>query len=212
LTRAPASDDPATIAVLCVECQNGVLGTESVLPALARDCVALVAHIRRLLDAARAAGAHIVHATYGGALGAQPVGTARIWRTLTQATAGWHPASPATQVIPELLTATDIVLPRHHGLFPTQDAEVIPVLRGLGVQTVVLAGVSLNLALPHTAADLTQAGLRVVVPREAVGGTPPSYANQVLIHTMGLLGLVTGVDELIAKWNVDGRQPEPSPR
>ncbi len=85
-------------------------------------------------------------------------------------------------------------------------------LRGLGVRTVVLAGVSLNLALPHTAADLTQAGLRVVVPRDAVGGTPLSYARQVLTHTMALLGPVTAVDELIAQWNVDGRQPEPSPR
>ncbi len=206
------SDVPASTAVLCVECQNGVLGIDSVLPALAKDCGALVSNVRRLLGAARAVGAHVVHATYAGALGAHPVGTARIWRTLAPATAEWQPGSPATQVLPELLTATDVVLPRHHGLFPTRDSEVIPMLRGLGVRTVVLAGVSLNLALPHTAADLTQAGLRVVVPRDAVGGTPLSYARQVLTHTMALLGPVTAVDELIAQWNVDGRQPEPSPR
>jgi nicotinamidase-related amidase len=192
------SEDPATVAVLCIECQNGVLGTDSVLPALAGDCADLVAGIRRLLDGARAAGAHVVHATYEGTLGSHPVGTAKLWRALAPATTDWHPGSPETQVISELLAATDFVLPRRHGLFPTMDTELIPMLRSLGVQTVVLAGVSLNLALPHTAGHLTQAGFRLVVPRDAVGGTPASYAEQVLDHTMSVLGKVTTVEDLVA--------------
>lgn len=195
------AEDPRTVAVLCVECQNGVLGTDSVLPALAGDCGSLVANIRRLLDAARATGVVVLHATYAGALGSHSVGTAKIWRTLVPATSDWGPKSRATQVIPELLAPTDLVLPRHHGLFPTLDTELLPVLRGIGVHAVVLAGVSLNLALPHTAGDLTQAGFRLIVPRDAVGGTPPSYADQVLTHTIALLGKVTTVDELIASWN-----------
>jgi nicotinamidase-related amidase len=193
-----ASEDPSTVAVLCVECQNGVLGSDSVLPALADDCGDLVANIGRLLDAARAAGVHVVHATYEGALGTQPVGTARIWRALAPATADWRAGSTATQVIPELLAPTDLVLARHHGLFPTVDSELLAVLRGMGVKTVVLTGVSLNLALPHTAGSLTQAGFQVVVPRDAVGGTPASYAEQVLTHTMALLGKITTVHELVA--------------
>jgi nicotinamidase-related amidase len=192
------SEDPTTVAVLCIECQNGVLGTDSVLPMLAGDCGDLVNGIHRLLDSARAAGAHVVHATYEGTLGSHPVGTARLWRALAPATAGWGPGSPETQVIPELLTPTDLVLPRRHGLFPTMGTELIPILRSIGVQTVVLAGVSLNLALPHTAGHLTQAGFRLVVPRDAVGGTPASYAEQVLAHTMSVLGTVTTVDELVA--------------
>lgn len=202
-----ASDDPGTVAVLCIECQNGVLGTESVLPQLAIDCESLVADLRRLLDAARTAGAHVVHATYGGALGPDPLGSARLWRALTPATADWGPVSTATQVIPELFAPTDLVLPRHHGLFPTAGTELMPILGSIGVDTVVLAGVSLNLALPHTAGDLTQAGFRLIVPRDAVGGTPPSYAEQVLSHTMSLLGQVTTVDELIAMWGADDRRP-----
>ena len=113
-------------------------------------------------------------------------------------TADWRAGTTATQVIPELLAPTDLVLARHHGLFPTVDSELLPVLHGLGVNTVVLTGVSLNLALPHTAGSLTQAGFQVVVPRDAVGGTPTSYAEQVLTHTMALLGKITTVDELVA--------------
>jgi nicotinamidase-related amidase len=93
-----------------------------------------------------------------------------------------------------------MVLPRHHGLFPTLDTELLPVLKGLGVRTVVLTGVSLNLALPTTAGHTTQAGFRLVVPRDAVGGTPIDYANGVLDNTIAVLGRITTVDELVAEW------------
>src|ERR1700712_2409773 len=156
----PQKLDPATVAVLCVECQSGVLGPDAVLPALAADSGQLISTVRRLLEAARTAGMHVVHATYEGALGGSPTGTARLWRTLGPATADWRPGDPATQVVPELLAPTDLVLPRHHGLFPTMDSELLPVLAGLGVETVVLVGVSLNLALPYTAGHATQAGVR----------------------------------------------------
>jgi nicotinamidase-related amidase len=103
-------------------------------------------------------------------------------------------------VIPELLAASDLVLPRRHGLFPTLGTELLPTLEDLGVQTVVLAGVSLNLALPHTAGQLTQDGFRLVVPRDAVGGTPAEYGEMVLTNTMAMLGRITTVDELLTEW------------
>jgi nicotinamidase-related amidase len=194
-------DDPSTIAVVCVECQNGVLGPASVLPQLAADSGDLVANLRRLLAAARSAGIRVVHATYEGVLGGSHVGTARIWRALGPATAEWAPGTDATQVLPELLSTSDLVLPRHHGLFPTLGSELLPVLDNLGVRSVVLTGVSLNLALPLTAGHTTQAGFDLVVPRDAVGGTPAAYGDQVLANTIAVLGRITTVDELIAEWS-----------
>lgn len=192
--------DPGTTAVLCIECQNGVLGADSVLPALAADSAELVGSLSRLLTAARDFGARVVHATYEGNLGGKPTGTARLWRALAPATADWSPGSPATKVLPELLSSTDLVLPRHHGLFPTLDSELLPVLRGLGVTTIVLTGVSLNLAVTHTAGHVTQTGFELVVPRDAVGGTPASYANAVLDNTIAVLGRLVTVDQLIDEW------------
>ncbi|WP_033722507.1 isochorismatase family protein [Mycobacterium avium] len=183
-----------------MECQNGVLGADSVLPALAADCAGVVANLRRLLDAARPRGVRVVHATYEGTLGGDHTGTARLWRALGPATASWAPGSVATQVMPELLADSDLVLPRHHGLFPTLDSELLPVLKGFGVHTVVLTGVSLNLALPITAGHTTQAGFHLVVPRDAVGGTPSGYGYQVLDNTIAVLGRITTVDKLIAEW------------
>jgi len=189
-----------SVAVVCVECQNGVLGSESVLPQLAADSVRLVDKLGKLLDAARTSGVTVVHATYEGTLGGGHPGTARIWRMLGPATAAWAPGSPETQVLSKLFASTDLVLPRHHGLFPTMDSELLPVLRGLGVRTIVLTGVSLNLALPVSAGHITQAGFELVVPRDAVGGTPAEYGNQVLDNTIGVLGGLTTVDDLIAEW------------
>ncbi|AFC54449.1 isochorismatase hydrolase [Mycobacterium paraintracellulare] len=183
-----------------MECQNGVLGPESVLPALAADSSELVSSVRRLLDSARQFGARVVHATYEGSLGGRHTGTARIWRALGPATAQWAPGSAATTVLPELLAPTDLVLPRHHGLFPTLDSELLPVLKGLGVSTIVLVGVSLNLAITHTAGHVTQAGFDLIVPRDAVGGTPQDYAQQVLDNTIAVLGRLTTVDQLIGEW------------
>ncbi|MCW2517194.1 MAG: isochorismatase hydrolase [Mycobacterium sp.] len=197
----PTTWKPETTAVVCVECQNGVLGPDSVLPALAGDSAGLVENVRRLLDAARPFGARVVHATYEGNLGGHPTGTARLWRALGPATEHWSPGGAETSVVADLLAPTDVVLARHHGLFPTLGSELLPVLHGFGVETVVLVGVSLNLAITHTAGHLTQDGFRLVVPRDGVGGTPASYAEQVLNNTIAVLGRLTTVDQLIAEWS-----------
>src|ERR1700738_933977 len=103
MQSSPQDPALATVAVVCVECQNGVLGPESVLPVLAADSADLVANLRRLLDGARARGVRVVHATYEGTLGGDPTGTARLWRALGPATAGWAPGTPERPGGPGLL-------------------------------------------------------------------------------------------------------------
>lgn len=174
------------------------------LPGLAADAGKLVQNLSRLLSAARGRGIRVVHATYEGTLGGRPTGTARLWRVLGPAIVDWEPGATATKVIDELLAPGDLVLGRRHGLFPALDTELLPVLRDLGVQTIVLAGVSLNLALPHTAGHASQSGFKVVVPRDAVGGTPTEYGEQVLNNTIAVLARLTTVDDLIAEWSDSG--------
>jgi nicotinamidase-related amidase len=193
--------DPRTTAVVCVECQRGVLGHDSVLPGLRTDAERILPHIERLVQAARRAGVQVVHATFEGHLGAADPGRAPLWRAMGPRTADWAPGHPATEVLPELLSPDDLVLPRHHGLAPAWGTELLPVLRTLGTRTIVLAGVSLNLALPLTAGEAAHGGFGVVVPRDAVAGTPAEYGELVLTHTMAMLGVVTTVDDLVADWD-----------
>src|SRR5439155_17253600 len=56
--------DPATTAVVTMECQRGVIGDLATFPAL-RDAVVAsgaIDNMARVVDAARAAGAPVVHA------------------------------------------------------------------------------------------------------------------------------------------------------
>jgi nicotinamidase-related amidase len=196
--------DPATTAVVVVECQRGVLGEESMLPDLARDSQHIVPAIARLLDAARSAGVTVAHATFEGVLGATSRGTAPLWRAVSGSTADWRPGHPGTEVLPELLGADDLVLPRHHGLSPTWKTELLPVLRNRGIRTLVLVGVSLNVALLLTAAEAEAEGFTVVVPRDAVAGTPREYGEQVLRGSMAMLARITTVADLADGWSPAG--------
>ncbi|HEX4189502.1 MAG TPA: isochorismatase family protein [Marmoricola sp.] len=189
--------DPSTTAIVCVECQEGVLGQESILPDLAAAAAPMIGSIARLLDAARAAGATVAHATYEGALGASDHGPAPLWRALG-AGAGWKAGDAATQVLPELLGPGDLVLPRHHGLNPSAGTELLPVLRARGARTLVLAGVSLNVALILLAGDAAQQGFSVVVPSDAVAATPAEYAEPLLAYSMRMLAKVTTVEQVVA--------------
>lgn len=201
LEARPALGEIHRTAVVVVECQEGVLGESSVLPALAGPAETLVGPLSVLLAAARAAGVAVVHATYAGPLGGSGAGTAPLWKALGPLTDGWADDHPGTRVLPELMGEGDLVLPRHHGLNPAKGTELLPVLQGKGIDTIVLTGVSVNLALPLIAGEATEEDFHVVVPRDAVAGTPKEYADLALRHTLGMLATLTTVDALMAHWD-----------
>jgi nicotinamidase-related amidase len=203
-TERPPLGETARTAVVVVECQEGVLGASSILPALAGPAEVLVGPLGSLLQGARAVGVTVVHATYAGPLGGSALGTAPLWKALAPATDVWTDAHGGTQVLSPLLGEGDLVLPRHHGLNPAKGTELLPVLRGRGVDTIVLTGVSVNLALPLVAGEATEEGFHVVVPRDAVAGTPVEYAQQALKHTLGMLATLTTVKDLTEHWQGPG--------
>ena len=110
-------------------------------------------------------------------------------------------SSPA-EIVPEIPVAeSDIVLPRMHGVSPMAGTELDPVLRNLGVRTIVAAGVSVNVAIQNLVFDAVNAGYQVVVPRDAVAGLPPAYVDAVFEHTLSVLATVTTTAALIAVWD-----------
>ena len=111
------------------------------------------------------------------------------------------PGSAPAEIVPELAVAeTDIVLPRMHGVSPMNATGLDPVLRNLGVRTIVAAGVSVNVALTNLVFDAVNAGYQVVVPRDAVAGLPPAYVDAVFENTLSLLATVTTAADILAVW------------
>lgn len=191
-------------AVVTSEVQNGVVGDEAALPELAEAARGtMLPALGRLVKAARAAGVEVVHGTFERRVDGKGANTnARLFNAVAKSPVKLLPGSHATQVVDEVgVGPTDVVLSRTHGLNPMADTGLDAVLRNLGVSTIVVTGVSVNVAVTNLVMDAVNRGYQVVLPRDAVCGVPADYAEAVVDNTLGLLATLTTVDELVKIWS-----------
>lgn len=193
---------PGSTAIVTSEVQNGVVGEHSALPALAEAAAPVIERLGALLPAARAAGVRVIHAT--ASRRADAAGSnenARLFLAVRKSPVSLLPGSWESEVVPELgPEPEDLVLNRLHGLNPMAGTDLDPVLRNLGVTTLVVTGVSVNIAITNLVMDAVNKGYQVVLPRDGVCGLPASYAAAVIDNTLALLATVTTVDDLVAAW------------
>ena len=193
---------PEHTAIITQECQGAVIGPHAGLTLLAEEArrVALP-NIVRLLPVARAAGVRVVHCLVQrrpDGLGSNR--NAKIF-ALGRGEVDIVPGTPGATLLPELgPEPTDLVLSRWHGVGPMGGTDLDAVLRNLGVCTVVVVGVSLNIAIPTVVMDAVNAAYRVIVPRDAVAGIPTEYGNAIIDNTLSLLATITSTDDLLQTW------------
>jgi nicotinamidase-related amidase len=193
---------PEHTAIITQECQGAVIGAHAGLAVLAEEArrVALP-NIVRLLPAARAAGVRVVHCLVQrrpDGLGSNH--NAKIF-ALGRGDVEIVPGTPGAALLPELgPQPSDLVLSRWHGVGPMGGTDLDAVLRNLGVSTVVVVGVSLNIAIPNFVMDAVNAAYRVIVPSDAVAGVPTDYGAAVIANTLSLLATITTTDDLINLW------------
>ena len=121
--------------------------------------------------------------------------------------------TPATDVVPEFaVQPSDFVLSRIHGLNPMAGTDLDPILRNLGITTLVVVGVSVNVAVTNLVMDAVNLGYQVVLPRDAVAGVPTDYADAVIDNTLSLLATVTMTDDVVAALGLTGQAAAPSER
>jgi nicotinamidase-related amidase len=200
---------PESTVVLTQECQKGVIGDLSLLPALAESAqaIGLVENVNRLVTTGRAAGCGVLHciaATRPDRRGAStnaPLfqGTARG----KDAGAGpMVPGGPGTELMDGIEGAdSDLVSTRIGGLSPVNGTEVPTLLRNLGAKTVVIAGVSTNVAIPNATLDCVNFGFNVVIPRDAITGYPVEYTDVIVKNTLALVAKICTTDELVDIWS-----------
>jgi biuret amidohydrolase len=195
--------DPAHTALVTQECQKGVIGETVVFPALAEIARReMIPNAARLAKAARAARVPVVHCLAMRRLdGFGSNDNARVFGAARKAPVTLTPGSQAVQVIDELaLEESDIILTRLHGVGPMQGTDLDPVLRNLGVTTIVGIGVSVNIGMTNFVMDAVNFGYRFVLPRDAVAGVPEDYAEAMIDNTLSLLATVVSTDDVIAAW------------
>lgn len=185
-------------AVVTNECQRGSIGDLALWPALRDAAEPIVGVIARLLAAARDAGVPVVHVLSAkrddlrGSNDNAPLFAA------ARRSGGLQIGTEAVELLPELgPQPTDIIEWKLPGVSPFPVTGLDPILRNLDVDTVVLCGVSLNVAIPSIAFDAVNRGYHVIVPSDAVAGVPTEYGAAVLQHTLALVARVMPADELI---------------
>lgn len=196
--------DPATTALLTVECQNGVVGEESALPELAKEArdSGVLGRVAALADAARGAGVQVLHAVAErrpDGLGANT--NARLFRAAGKLPVRQLTGSRAVEVaLPIVVAEQDLVVRRLHGLSPMAGTDLDALLRNLGIRTLVVTGVSSNIAIPNTVFDAVNLGYRVVVPSDAIAGVPASVTAEVIRNSLVLVATITTAEELLGQW------------
>ncbi|MGD9791959.1 MAG: isochorismatase family protein [Acidimicrobiia bacterium] len=198
-----------TTALLLNEVQPPMVSGES---ALGIAGATILPNIVRLVDVAREAGVQVMHCVKVFRTDA----LARNRNTPLYRRMGVLPDGPVTPdstPVPGSFPAPevgpderDLVMTRLHGMGAVTDTGVVPVLRNLGITTVVVVGVSLNVGVLNTAMDLMNHAFEVVVPRDAVVGLPEEYGRMVIDHTLKAIATITTTDAVVDAWQVSARR------
>lgn len=193
--------DTASTVLLTVECQQGVVGTDSALPELAREARSSGAlrNVARLVAAAHETGVQVVHAIAER----RPDGrgasrNARLFRAAERLPVRQLSGSTAVRVAPPIeVTEEDVVVRRLHGLSPIHGTDVDALLRNLGCRTLIVTGVSANVAIPNAVFDAVNLGYTAVVPADAIAGVPAGYTPAMIRHTLALVATIATTDEVL---------------
>lgn len=196
--------DPATTALLTVECQQGVVGTESALPELAEQArtSGALGNVARLVAGAHQSGVQVLHAVAER----RPDGrgashNARLFRAAARLPVQQLSGTTAVRIVPPIEVAEeDFVVRRLHGLSPVAGTDVDPLLRNLGCRTLIVTGVSANVAIPNAVFDAVNLGYNAVVPADAIAGVPADYTPVMVRNTLALVATVTTTEDVLGAW------------
>jgi nicotinamidase-related amidase len=194
--------DPASTAVVALEVQENLLDPQtSMLPGLARHAqeIGLVERLATLYAEARRVGAQVVYVTdqrRADGLGAPS--NLMIARAVKGNQEWFLHGGIVEALTPE---PTDIVIARELGMTGFYTTPLDAYLRNLGITTVILTGVSANVAVNATSIEAMNLGYRVIVASDGIAGDPPEYVDQLLRYTIRNVALVAPVQRILDHWS-----------
>jgi nicotinamidase-related amidase len=207
----PVEIRPETTALIVVDMQNATgnrdMGLGRLLADEGRaDSAAyrfdrieqlLLPNIRRLIDSCRSVGARILYVTYGAEL-ADYSDVAPHMRRIVEATRN-RAGLPEHEIVDALRPAPgDLVLNKTTmGAFGSTGIDSR--LRAMGIETVLVVGVSTNNCVAMTAMEAADHHYGVVVVSDATGTDSDEMQEATLTMLRRLWGRVNTTDEVIAE-------------
>ena len=192
--------DPARTALLIQDLQNDVIAeggafADSGAPAHAAS-QNVVENVKGLAAAARAAGVPVIHVHYIVEAGARGLKlNAPLFRGLAEAKAvvrGSWGAAPVDGLEPR---AGDIVVEKMR-MNAFYDTMLDTILRGCGIETIVITGAWTNFSVEHTARHGADAGYTVWIASDGTSTTGDEWQNVALNYAVTNVGSVATCSEL----------------
>lgn len=196
--------EPGRTALIVQDMQNDVISeggafADSGAPAHAAS-QGVIGNVRSLAAAARKAGVPVIHVWYiveEGAVGLKQ--NAPLFQGIRSAGAlvrGSWGAAPVDGLEPQ---PGDHVVEkmRMNGFFQTR---LDTLLRGLGVETIVITGAWTNMSIEHTARHGADAGYEVVVASDGTSTTGDDWQRAALNYAMTNVATVAKCAEIIQTW------------
>jgi gluconolactonase len=192
-----------TTALIIQDMQNDVIGEQGAFAGTGAPAHAasqnVIANVARLADAARAAGVPVIHVHYiveEGSVGLKP--NAPLFQGVVDGNALVRGSWGAAAVDGVEPVAGDHVVEkmRMNGFYETR-LDIL--LRGLGVDSLVISGCYTNMSIEHTARHGADAGYTITVVSDGTSTTSDEWQHAALNYAMTNVGRVLTVDEVIAE-------------
>ncbi|NYD57166.1 nicotinamidase-related amidase [Nocardioides marinisabuli] len=189
-------------ALLVSECQNGLINPEhaTTMAGLAQQAEErnIVGKIAALADAFRAADLPVAHATIEPAEGYEGFDVASPLAAVTVKRGEFRAGTPLPDIHPGLTPqAGDLRFPRRTAMTSFFRSGLGAALRERGVDTVVLVGISVNIAIPGTAVEAVNRGLPVVIPEDATAATTAEVQEVTFRTILPALATITTSQDVI---------------
>lgn len=189
-------------ALIISECQRGVIEPErAIFPGLASEVErrGIVPRIARLADCFRAATLPVIHATAAHRADFLDVKPNTLVDALVRKNRTMVAGTPDVAIVPELTPLPqDVVMERSSGMIPFLGTALDPILRRMNIETVVITGVSTNLAVSGSAFAASEMGYHVVIPEDCIAGADPDVHRTIVDGQLRMLARIVDAETIIS--------------
>lgn len=189
-------------ALIINECQLGVIDERYAgFPGLARQVEArgIVPRIAKLADAFRAAGLPVVHTPVIHRTDFIDIAPTTLINALTLKGRKMAEGSEGVGYVEGLeAKPEDIEIIRTSGIIAFNGTSLDAILRRMNVSTVVLTGVSSNLAMPGNMMTASDLGYTVVIPEDCIAAADPDTHEVIVEQQLRMLSRISTAEEVTA--------------
>jgi nicotinamidase-related amidase len=191
--------DPQATAVVAVHMQGDIIAPDGALGSIFATQVAeadTIAQVKRLLDAARAAGAAVVYTRVAWAPDYADMNPNSPMLAMTVQAGSLKEGTPLAEIVDDLKPEGNDIVVTHKRIGGFSASNLDAELNSRGIDTVVFCGVATNVSLEGTARQASDLGYRTLIVSDACAAATRE-AHEASLATLGLIGDVVTLDETI---------------